>query len=75
MFNLEKLFSQSYFEVLNRRKIVYPKGDFDSDTMYDFFNELLRMYNFLSYYDDEQSVYDQMIINAMLEILDEYDFG
>ena len=75
MFNLEKLFSQSYFEVLDRRKVIYPKGDFDGDTMYDFFNELLRMYNFLAYYDDEQSVYDQMIINAMLEILDEYDFG
>lgn len=75
MFNLQKLFSKSYFEVLDRRKIIYPIGDIDGDTLYEFFNELLRMYNFLSYCDDEQSVYDQMIINAMLETLDEYDFG
>ena len=75
MFNLEKLFSQSYFDVLKRRNIAYPKGDIDGDTLYDFFGELLKMYKYLSYVDDEDSQYDQMIINAMIETLDEYDFG
>ena len=75
MLNLEKIFSPSYLDVLKRYKIEYPKGEVDSETLYDFFGELLKLYKYLSYLDDEQSAYDQMIIKAMLETLDEYDFG
>lgn len=75
MFNLQKLFFQSYFDVLNRRHVEYPNGDIDGDTLYDFFDELLKMYKYLDYVDDEESQYDRMIIGAMIETLDEYDFG
>ena len=71
---LNEIINESLLKTVKKYDVYIPEEELKAGELYRFADEVITLYNKLSYQDDEDSEMDMIILKAIIDNLDDYYF-
>lgn len=71
---LNEIINESLLKTVRKYDVYIPEEELKEGELYRFADEVITLYNKLSYEDDEDSEMDMIILKAIIDNLDDYYF-
>ena len=71
---LNKIINENLLKTVRKYDVYIPEEELKAGELYRFADEVITLYNKLSYRDDEDSEMDMIILKAIIDNLDDYYF-
>lgn len=71
---LNEIINENLLKTVRKYDVYIPEEELKKGELYHFADEVITLYNKLSYEDDEDSEMDMIILKAIIDNLDDYYF-
>ena len=71
---LNEIINESLLKTVKKYDVYIPEEELKAGELYRFADEVITLYNKLSYQNDEDSEMDMIILKAIIDNLDDYYF-
>ena len=71
---LNEIINENLLKTVRKYDVYIPEEELKARELYRFADEVITLYNKLSYQDDEDSEMDMIILKAIIDNLDDYYF-
>ena len=71
---LNEIINENLLKTVRKYDVYIPEEELKEGELYRFADEVITLYNQLSYQDDEDSEMDMIILKAIIDNLDDYYF-
>ncbi len=71
---LNEIINENLLKTVKKYDVYIPEEELKAGELYRFADEVITLYNKLSYRDDEDSEIDMIILKAIIDNLDDYYF-